>query len=209
MKAETLDTIIASANLPSDLEKETFGTIQLRPQMKIYENLEADEQALLCLGKHWSQLIQPAIYVGALSLLPPIGFITYALFSFSYPTIPQLLIATWFWYCLLFYYSISRIINWRADVYIITNERIIDFDDKAFFSEKVTDTDLDSIHEIRFETGGGLISGAMNKGKVILKDVSGGELVLSNVPHPSNIALILGELIEENKKEATVKKESL
>ncbi|MCE9643193.1 MAG: PH domain-containing protein [Candidatus Andersenbacteria bacterium] len=191
-----------SSELGKDIEKRTFGAIKLHPTDKIYENLEKDEEIVLCLERHWSQLLRPAINALVMSALPIIIIIAYTILGFSYPTIPQIMVATWFWYCLIFYYSLSRIIEWRSDVYIITDERIIDFDTRAFFSEKVTDTDLDSIHEIHYETGGNLLSGSMNKGKIILKDVSGSEVIMNNIPHPADVALVLGELIEKIKDEA-------
>lgn len=128
--------ITASSHLPSNIEQQTFGTIQLYPKEKIYENLENDEHIVLCLGRHWTQLVYPIIRTFFLMVIPLLAIYVYIYFHFTYPSIGQIIIFTWFWYCLVYYYLFSRIITWRSDIYIITNERIIDFDERSFFQKK-------------------------------------------------------------------------
>lgn len=165
----------------------------------MYENLEADERVVLYLGRHWSRLTRPYMVAGMCALLPLIVFPFLLAINVAPFVIRYGLVLTWFWYCFIFYYLLAVRVGWRSDVYIITNERIIDFDANAFFFRKVTDTDLESIHEVHYEAGGGLIGGSIDRGDVIVTDVSGSRVIMKNIPRPRDIALVIGELVEAAK----------
>lgn len=185
-----------SSHFPTDVEAKTYGSIRVMPSEKVYENIESDEQVVLSVGRHWSQIVSSFSTAALFIILPiialPIIFwLTDAPFFIRYS-----IVITYFWYCFILYFLITRFITWKSDIYIITDERIIDFDAPNFY-KKVSDVDLSSIHEVRYEAGGGLISGKLDRGDLIIVDVSGNSTRMPNVPMPSNLALAIGELIEE------------
>lgn len=188
-----------SSHLPMDIAQLTYGAVRINPTEAIYDGLEKDENVVLYLGRHWTQLLYGILHTVVLAAIPIIVFGTFFFIEPKSIPINYLIIATWFWYCFTFYYLLSRIITWRSNVYIVTNKRIINIDTKEFFFNNATDTDLDSIYEVHYSTGGGLIGGGINRGTIILTNVSGGQTTLKNIPYPSEIALILGELVEEAK----------
>lgn len=188
-----------SSHFPPDVEERTHGSIRIMPSEKVYENIESDEQVILSVGRHWSQIMSSFMTALLFAVIPFIAlpiiiWSTDASFITRYS-----IIATYFWYCFIFYYLVTRLIVWKSDVYIITNERIIDFD-ASNFDKKVSDTDLLAIHEVQYEAGGGLILGRLDRGDLIIVDVSGKTTRMPNMPMPSSLALAIGELIEAAQK---------
>lgn len=101
----------------------------------------------------------------------------------------------------MFYLFIALFLVWQSDVYILTNERLIDFDASTIGFKRVKDTDLTSMHEVSYKAGGGLISGAMDYGDVHIIQI-GGSVVMKNIPHPSEVALVIGQAVETARKQS-------
>jgi hypothetical protein len=192
--------VTRSSHFPPDINERFFGCIQVHPTEQVFENLETDEHVVLHLCRHWVILIRSFILTGFFALLPIFGFWLLLFLGTNTTILRYLIVASWFWYCALFYYVVARLLTWRSDVYIITNERMIDFEANTLFYKKATDIDLDSIHEVTYASGGGLIRGSINTGDIELELVNGNTIFMKNIPMANQVALVIGELVEEARK---------
>ncbi len=96
-------------------------------------------------------------------------------------------------------------INWRYDEWIVTDQRIIDYDQHFLFSKDVGATNLDKIEDITFYQQG-ILSTFFNYGildvQTAAQAVVHGQktLLLDNVPHPEKVQRIIYQAIEEDRK---------
>jgi len=190
--------VTQSANFSPGVTRATFGALLVYPTGHLYENLEADEKVVLVLGKHWVTKVFPAILGGLLFLLPVAGLVL-ATFLIKQPLLfKYAVIAGWFWLAFVFYYFIALFLRWRSDIYIITNERIIDLDANSIMYKTASDVDLSHIDSVQHASGGGLILGGIDYGDVVVHVVGRSEeVVMRGVPMPAKVALAIGELAEQ------------
>lgn len=191
--------VTLSVQFPNDIAYTTKGCLRVFPPERLYENLEADEKVILFIGRHWVTIIRSYILTGLLLLLPFAALATFFFFPLTPLGLRYLIIGLWFWYCGTFYFFIKQRYNWRSDVYIITNERIIDFAIVGVFFKKAVDIDLDAIHEVSHQSGGGIIRGGIDYGDVTIRGTGKLEVRMKNIPMPSKIALAIGEMIESRR----------
>lgn len=194
-----MQQVTLSVQLPDDIAYTTKGCLRIFPPEKLYENLEADERVIMFIGRHWVTMFRSYIITGVVLLVPFVALAAFFFFSLTPLGLRYLLVGLWFWYCGVFYFFIKQWYNWRSDVYIITNERIIDFAILGVFFKKAVDIDLDAIHEVTHQSGGGIIRGGIDYGDVIIRGTGKLEVHMKNIPMPSKIALAIGEMIESRR----------
>ncbi len=204
VSASTADhTVSMSAKFPSDINHRFFGALQVLPEEpvseRLYENLEADEQVLLVIRGHWSKLVLPLIGSAVLALMPIVGFIVLALVATPGILVRYAIVLSWFWYCFVLYYLISILLRWFSDTWIVTNERVIDLDANSIATKNARDLDLTTVTNVTNSHGGGLISGALDRGNVVVRAVGDSETVMTEIPMPNQVALVIGELVERAK----------
>lgn len=191
--------VTLSAHFPVGVNGKFFGALSVFPTGRLYENLEEDEQVMLVIGRHWISRVVPLVGGMLLAVLPLAVLGIELLVHVPGLILRYSLMIAWFWYAFILYYFLSLFVVWKSDVYIVTNERIVDFDARTISHKTVKDTDLASVHEITYATGGGLVKGSIDYGDVTMKAMKD-EVVMENIPMPSQVALALGELIELAKK---------
>jgi|GEM_PF-419969 len=139
--------------------------------------------------KHWLFLIQNAL----LPLLLTTAGIALTVLSFlgwpaaliaNIPLLPFLsLLATavamgWLWW---------EFTDWGNDVYIVTDDRIIDVEKRPwFFEEHRRDASLGNIQNVSFKIPN-FVASLFNYGNVIAQTAGAGEFTFDHVPYPSDV----------------------
>ncbi|NLG51495.1 MAG: cyclic nucleotide-binding domain-containing protein [Chloroflexi bacterium] len=139
--------------------------------------------------KHWLFLLQDAL----LPLILTIIGITLTAASFlgwppqllaTLPALPFIaLLGTaaamgWLWW---------EFTDWGNDVYIVTDDRIIDVEKRPwFFEEHRRDASLGNIQNVSFKIPN-FIASALNYGNVIAQTAGAGEFTFDHVPYPSEV----------------------
>lgn len=156
------------------------------------------EHIVLMLRRH------PVTQVGKIVLaftgiFIPILFITTPLVSFMPPVMKLASLVAW--YLLLLTFIIESFLTWFFNVFIITDERIIDVDFISLIYKNVSSAKIDNIEDITVITGG-VVASVIDYGTVKIQTASEvPEIEFEDVPHPSKVARILNELILEEEKE--------
>lgn len=178
-----------------------FSTFATSPVGVTFESQEAGEFIVLLLRAHIVTLIPPFIGLLLLVILPIILLTLLSVFriplaSFLGPT--QFLLVLIFWYMVVFAYGLYRFIFWYFNVYILTNERIIDFDFRGILHKQASYAKLEQIEDVSPKMVG-FFSTFFNFGDVFIQTAGERqEFEFLKVPHPDGVAR---KILEEVRKE--------
>ena len=86
-------------------------------------------------------------------------------------------------------------IKWYFSIYIVTNERIRQINQKGLFKKSTIDLDLDKIQSVSVHVPG-IFAGIFDYGTILIQ-TGVGDLVISMVPHPNKIHNKLQNAIKE------------
>lgn len=169
-----------------------------KPSKIVFESQHKSETILLLLRKHpFTQVpnILGAILFGIFPLiLPGLGLslqvpANYALAGFI------------LWYLFLIGFILETFLTWFFQVFIITDERIIDVDFMSLIYKRITSAKIDNIEDVTAVTGGAIRS-VINFGTVSIQTAGARpEIAFEDVPQPSKVKRLLNELLLEEERE--------
>lgn len=156
------------------------------------------EQVELILFKHWFFLVWPilkAILIMAVSFVIPIWLHGFT-WIFSY-AVTALLYYGWiaFWFLYMFY----EYLNWYKDRYIITNERIVNIDQRGLFSRKVSEIELGKIQNLTHSVTG-LFATMFDFGTVVVQSAGVSDLRLEQIADPAGVQEEITHLVKSAAK---------
>ena len=194
-----------ASHFPPDVNQRFLGALQVYPPGQVFEGLEHDEQVVLLMRRHPTYLIWPVLTGTILSLLP-VGILAVVLFT-------QLgeafwwygIVCAWFLFTFTVYYFLSLFLRYRADIWIVTNERIIDIDANTIALRSATEVDLAAGAGAAQGRGGGLVVGGIDRGAVLVRIVGEEDDLIPDVPMSGQVARVIGELAEAVQRERGAK----
>ena len=170
-----------------------------KPDGVFFETQEQQEKVILLLRQHPITNI-PWILVAIILFLAPNILGQFPLISFlpeRFQTAAILL-----WYLVVTAYVLEKALAWFFNVYILTDERIIDVDFYDLIYRAVSDAKTSKVQDVTYKVGG-VIGTIFNFGDVFIQTAG----TLPNfdflkVPNPEEVARILQELQTEEEVEA-------
>lgn len=171
-------------------------TFAVNPYGVRFETQEAEEQVILFLRQHLIVNV-PWIVVTTLFLLAPS-----VLFPLIFRSLPQslpfgfILIGTLAWYLATTGFAIASFLHWFFNIYIVTNERIIDVDFQYLLFKRFSQAELERIQDISY-TAGGIFATIFHYGNVYVQ--TAGEmpnLEFLAVPRPDKVVEKIRSLME-------------
>jgi hypothetical protein len=179
--------------------KNPFQAYAAKPlSVHSFDSQTQDEQVLLLLRKH------PITQLGKITTL-----VLLVLLPFFFPSVDFYLnlpgnfkLATIiFWYLLCMGYLLETFLTWFYNIYIVTNERIIDVDFLSLIYKNVSAAKIDNIEDISATTGGALQS-LFDFGEVRIQTAAERtEFEFEDVPHPTKVTQFINEMILEEERE--------
>ncbi len=168
------------------------------PSSVNFENRNEDEKVILVLRKH------PITNVGWISIfvlmfMAPIVLANFPLLEFL-PANFQF-IAVMGWYLITIAYGLESFLTWFFNVYIVTDERIIDIDFYNLIYKEISDANIDKIQDVTYKMGG-VIRTLLNYGDVFIQtasEVPAFEFLA--VPSPDRVTRVLQDLRIEEEQE--------
>lgn len=176
-----------------------LSAFALKPADIHFETQEPAEIVELFLRQHPIVNV-PWIAVSVIMLIAPtIVFPFAAAFLRSAITIPlpYIIVGTAFWYLATFGIAFSNFLHWFFNIYIVTNERIVDIDFKYLLYKHFSMAELNKIQDLSYEEKG-LLSTIFDYGNVLVE--TAGELPnveFEFVPHPEKVVEEIRSLIEQ------------
>jgi len=181
--------------VPKELSR-WFGSIQYRPKRMKFATQNVGEKIYILVRMHWIRNLGwimnnifyaniPFVILLILQLLKTdIQFLSLRLFVI-------LLLA---YYSIIFTNIIRQFYDWYYDVYIVTNERILDYTFSPFRGYEVTEAPLASIEDVE-ERSLGLLADLFNYGTIKARTASNaGELSFDYIADPTRVRDIIMDL---------------
>ncbi len=159
------------------------------PSTVRFETQEADEVVLLFLRQHFIVNVPWMLAAVAMAMAPLFIFpILISLFGIS-TLIPAsyVLVGTLFWYLATLGFVIVKFIGWYFNIYIVTNERIVDIDFINLLVKRFSQAELSRIQNITYSASG-IMATFFNYGNVTVE--TAGEtpnIECTSVPRPDKV----------------------
>lgn len=154
------------------------------------KHLEAGEEILYSVHKHWIEMLKSGLEVGFFGLLLPwilyiIGFNTEFFFWIAV-----------FWSACAYIRFFYVVIDWYSDAWLITNMSIITIEWKGLFSNNAARLGYEDVEGAAYEIRGfwGTI---LRYGHMTLRVMSGSHAELKNVANPKRAELAIARLQEQ------------
>ncbi|MGB9706500.1 MAG: PH domain-containing protein [Microgenomates group bacterium] len=169
-----------------------------RPKNLRFETQERKEKIVLLLRRHPITNL-PWVVLSLFLIIAP--FIILRFFSLNFLPPNYLFISFLCWYLFTFAFVFERFLIWFFNVYILTDERVIDINFPTLLYRDISETKIDKIQDVNIKTGGYTRS-LFNFGDVLIQTAGAiPEIYFEAVPNPEQVSRILNELIYEEEQE--------
>jgi len=163
-----------------------------------FEIRDREEKIVLFLRKHPITNVK-WILITVLFILAPFLLGSFPILDFL-PSNFQF-IAVLGWYLITTAFILENFLSWYFNVYIVTDERIIDIDFHNLLYKEVSDANIDKIQDVTYKMGG-VARTFFNYGDVEIQTASEvPNFEFAAVPYPDKVAKILQELRIEEEQE--------
>jgi len=169
------------------------------PEAVDFETKESKEKIVLLLRKHPITNVR-WIVISVLMILAP-GLLNFFPPAMVVPANFRL-IGVLGWYLITSAYVLENFLTWFFNVYIITDERIIDVDFYNLIYKEVSEAEIEKIQDVTYKMGG-VARTMFDYGDVLVQtaaEVPNFEFLA--VPTPDRVVKILQDLRIEEKQEA-------
>ncbi len=199
-KKSTRKAVEEYSEVMSEMDAETspWAAFAAKPRWTAFSTQAPDEQILLLLRKHPLTQVSWVVLAIIIAIIPiifsGIPFLDFLPATYHFAAILG-------WYMLLSGYVIESFLTWYFNVYIITDERIIDVDFLSLIYQNISAAKIDNIEDVTATKGGALRS-VFDFGTVQVQTAAEKtEFEFEDVPHPSQVTKLLNELMLEEERE--------
>lgn len=173
-------------------------TFTILPRRVRFENQEQRERIILLLRQHWITQLYWILGV-LLGIFVPLIFNVVPILDFL-PGNYQFMTMVG-WYLLLIAYVYEKFISWYYQVFIITDERVIDINFNNLIYKELSEAKINNIEDVSYKQGG-VMRATFNYGDVVMQ-TAGTEraFMIESAPEPNRIVKIINELKLEEEHE--------
>ena len=162
------------------------------------------EKIILLLRRHYF-IILAKIILWAIAAVLPLTF--YSILgdvlaeSFSNDLFsPLVVLFTSIYYLYIWLFAFYSFVDYYLDVWIVTNNRIINIEQKGLFARTVSEQELYRIQDVTSELKG-FFSTTLNFGTVYVQTAGEKErFIFKQIPAPYEVARKITKIVEKNKK---------
>lgn len=170
-----------------------------KPKKISFELQDRDEEIILVLRQHPITQVK-----SALTLITSFFFIPWLLnFSGLIKIFPKHFVLAFYLFLLVIFLGLilRSFLLWFFNVYIITDERIIDVDFLSIIYKNISTAKTENIEDIT-NLSSGVLPSIFDYGTIFIQTAGEKtEFEFENVPHPARIAKLMNELILEEERE--------
>lgn len=176
-----------------------FAAFCYNPTNVRFETQEDQEKVILLLRQH-PIVNLPWIFIAAVLIMAPSVLSVFPLIEFLPPNFQ--FVAVLFWYLIVTAFVLESALSWFFNIYIVTDERLIDVDFHNLIHKEVTESKIDKVQEITHKVGG--VAGTVfNYGTVTIQTAGAvPNLEFQSVPNPAEVVRIIQELRTQEEQEA-------
>lgn len=171
--------------------KSPFSSFLVHPKVLAFTEQDEDEKIYLAVRPHWITNIS-WVTVSILMLFVPMFFHYFTFLNF-FPARYQFS-AVLFWYLLTFIYSFEKFLSWYFNLFLITNQRVVDIDFKNMLNKHFAEANIDMIQDVSSSIRG-IFGTFFNFGDVLIQTASEvNQITFEKVANPEKIIKLLKEL---------------
>jgi hypothetical protein len=179
--------------------KHPLSSFLVRPRVFTFKEKDEEEEILVAMRPHWMTNVG-WILIAAAMVLGPTLLKTVTLLN-GLPVKYQIL-GGLFWYLVTFAFAFEKFLSWYFDVYIITDERVVDIDFNNLLDKKFSEAKLSMIQDVTSRQIG-VAQTMFNYGSVLIQTAAEvNELRFDNIPNPEKVVKVLQLMREEEDIEA-------
>lgn len=160
------------------------------------------EKIHLFLRRHFITNIPWILFIAFLSVLPPVisPFMDIVLPTTFLSSVNWAVVGLLFYYIIVFGFALVNFINWYFNVYIVTNQRVVDVDFYNIIYREVSSTRLNLIQDVTVKTGG-VLKAIFDYGHVFIQ-TAGTEVNFDfhDVPYPQRVAREIENLMQSSRQ---------
>lgn len=176
----------------------TLHAFAAKPLQTEFTSQEENEQLILLLRRHPITQIGWILIAIIFAIIPtfidPGSFFTFLPPNFAV----AINIA---WYAGVIAFVFQEFLTWYYNVYIITDERVVDVDFDSLLHRNMTSAKIGNIEDVT-ATGKGALQSIIDYGTVTIQTAGAKpEIEFEDVPHPNMIVELFNELLQEEEQE--------
>lgn len=176
-----------------------FSAFMTQPSQVYFETQQEDEHILMLIRQHPIVNLKWIVTSLLLILLPSVVLSIFPFLDFLPTQFDFFAIIGW--YLFVFVFAIEGFLSWYYNIYIITDERIIDVDFYSLLYRSVSEAKIEKIEDVT-STMTGLTGTLFNFGTISIQTAAEKrEFEFVHVPQPTQITKFLNELILEEERE--------
>jgi len=173
----------------------TFATF---PDGVAFETQQLEEPIVLLLRRHWITNL-PWICLTILMIVAPL-LLRFTQMLIFFPANFQIIFVV-LWYLLTLSFVFEKFLGWFFNVYIITDERVVDVDFYSLTYKQISDAGLNKIQDITYRTRG-VVGSIINYGHILIQTAGNQpNIQFEDVPRPAEVVRILNELITQEEQD--------
>ncbi len=169
----------------------SWGSVEYRPSHVRFATQNKGEKVYVLVRRHWITNISWIIRNLGYSLVPPIFIFILNLLNIEFNEVftPKgIFLILLAFYSVIFTNLVKEFFDWYFDPYIVTNERMLSYEFKPFFSYTVTEAALENIEDVKETGASGIFQSIFNYGDIrILTASRTGQVMFKSVPKPTQI----------------------
>lgn len=178
--------------------KSRFHAYVPKPPDVTFASQVPKEQIILVLRQHpitqWKKVLTVIGMILGYFFLSWLGF-------FDFLTPSYYVGMTLFWFLIVVGYSFATFLKWLYNMYIITDERIIDVDVYSLLKRNLTSAKIDHVQDVT-AANYGLLGSIFNVGIVVVQTAGAHPMLeFGGVPHPARVVTLINELLLEEERE--------
>jgi membrane protein YdbS with pleckstrin-like domain len=175
-----------------------FSAYATFPPHAYFENQESGEEVVLFLRQHPVTMI-PWIALVLFALTLPSVFVFFPPFA----TLPggYQFVVTLMWYLFVFGFALAKFMGWFFNIYILTDERIVDIDFVNILYRKVSTAKIEDIQDVNVATSGAFQT-FFNYGNISIQTAAEvPEFEFVSIPRPDKVGAIINQMIDMEEQE--------
>lgn len=175
-----------------------FSAFVPKPRNVHFETQEEEEKIVLLLRRHLITNI-PWILITIILIAVPFFYPLFPIFHF----LPKHYLPIIFlgWWLLIVAFVFENFLLWFYNIYIVTDERIIDVDFYHLLYKVISDAKIDKIQDVSYKQSG-IIEALFNYGDILIQTAAEKtQFVFEKIPNPDKVVSIINLLIAEEQQE--------
>ncbi|MSR87605.1 MAG: PH domain-containing protein [Candidatus Zambryskibacteria bacterium] len=160
-----------------------------------FQEQEEGERVILVLRQHYFVIVLPLTLFAIVALFPTIIWFVFH----NTPQYTPLEEVFWFvssvWYLLLWLIAFYHLTMYTLNIVIITNHRIIEFEQLKLFNRKVAELHVHKVQDVSTHTHG-LIETILSYGDIVVQTAaSKREFIFKRIPNPEDVKDTIMQLV--------------